>query len=118
MSYTREAARLRENIQVITSTFESNNLRVLNVGCKPYSDDDADALVFVELTTINGSSIPCDLEVKVNLYDSNGVLYMSNSEYLPEDEFSGYDTLQIQCYDSSHTLERAVSGRLFVTKAY
>ena len=118
MSYTREAARLRENIQVITSTFESNNLRVLNIGCKPYNDDDADVSVYVEISTISGPSIPCDLEIKINLYDSNGILYMTKSEYLPEDEFNGYDTVEIECYDSSHTLERAVSGRLFVTRAY
>ena len=118
MSYANQAARLRSNIQIITNTFDSNNLKVLNIGCKPYSDDDADLYVYVEITTKNGSSIPCDLELKINLYDANGVLYMTNSEYIPEDEFGGYDTIEIQCFDSGHTLQKAVSGRLFVTKAY
>ena len=83
---------------------------------KPYSDDDADLTVYVELASMEGSSIPCDLALKINLYTENDELYMAKHVYIEEDIFDGYDTVTIECYDSKHTLERAKKGRLYVVR--
>ena len=92
------------------------NLEVLNIGCKPYGDEDADLSIYVELASIEGSSIPYDLALKINLYTDNDELYMAKHFCLIEDIFDGYDTVTIACCDCKHTLERAKKGRLFVVR--
>lgn len=101
----------------MTSTFENNNLQVLNIACKPYGDDDPDLQIFVELASVNGNEIPGDLNIKINLYDGDGELYLTKSQYLAAESFGGYDTVEISCYDDSHTLDIARKGRLYVTRA-
>lgn len=117
MNFRTAASKLRGSITVMTSTFELNNLQVLNIGCKPYKDDDGDLVVYVELSSIDGGTIPCDLSLKINLYDSEGNIYMINDYYISAESFTGYDTIEMDCFDSSHTLEIAVSGRLYVSRA-
>lgn len=107
---------LLKNIQIMTSTFETNNLQVLNVGCKPYGEKDADLIVFVELASLKGSKIPTDVIVKINLYDSDGGLFLNCQERLYKVDFSGYDTITINCYDNGQTLIKAEKGRLFAVK--
>ena len=58
------------------------------------SDDDPDLDVFIELATISGSELPYGVYVKINLYDEEGDLYMTNASYISKEGFSGYDTLQ------------------------
>ena len=115
MSYANAAKELKKNIQIMSSTFERNNLQVLNVACKPYGNNDADLRLFVEIASIEGDTIPADLNLKVNLYDADGDLYLLESSYLDSDSFQGYDTIEISCYDSGHTLDIARTGRLYVT---
>ena len=116
MDYKAAASRLRKNITIMKSTFDNNNLRVVNIGCKPYDDDDADLLFYVELESANGESIPCRLSLKINLYDSEGNLYMLEEDYLSPEQFNGYDTREIVFCDSSHVLEIARSGKIFVSR--
>lgn len=54
----------------------------------------------------------------IYLYDDNDELYMTEMSTVFRNRFSGYDTLTIYCRDDSHTLEKAVKGRLFVTKSH
>lgn len=117
MNYRNLAKKLQKNIQIVTSTFESNNLQVLNMACKPYGDDDADLYVYVELASINGSAVPSTLQVKINLYTADDELYMTEYSYVLEHKFTGYDTITICCSDDSHVLEIATKGRLYVTRS-
>ena len=116
MSYRNAAVELNKNIQIMESTFEANNLQVLGTACKPYADDDGDLILYIEVASISGSKIKNSVQIKVNLYNKDNSLYMSKSTWVSEDKFSGYDTFEIQCYDSSHTLDIAVKGRLYVTR--
>lgn len=116
MNYESLAKELKKNIQVMETTFAANNLQVLNVGCKPCGDNDADLDVYVEIASISGSSLENDVDIKINLYDEDGELYMTDDTYVDSDTFAGYDTLTIQCYDSRHTLEQASKGRLYATR--
>lgn len=117
IDYIPLAKELKKHIEIMESTFAANNLQVINVGCKPASDDDGDLEVYVELASINGSAIPCTLDIKINLYDESGDLYMTEDTTLFLNRFNGYDTVKIYCQDDSHTLEKAVKGRLFVVKS-
>ena len=116
MNYQYLANELRKKIQVLTNTFEAFNLQVLNIGAHACSDDDGDLEVLIEIASINGSTIPDDVTIKLNLYDESGSIYLHREESLYAEDFGGYDTIQIDCYDDKHTLERATRGRLFVTK--
>ena len=116
MSYRAAASKLRKNFIIMTNTFEKNNLRVLNVGCKPYDDDDADLNIYIELEALQGEKIPYDLELKINLYDAEGNIYMMEQRFVDKEEFDGYDTVEITVCDDSHVLEIAESGRLYVAR--
>ena len=116
MSYADVAKNLKKNIQIITSTFEQYNLQILSVACKPCSEHDPDLQVFIELASIKGASIPDNLEVKINLYDAEGDLYLSSSCIVLADKFNGYDTIELVCADDSRALDIAEKGRLYVTR--
>lgn len=111
------AKELKKNIQIMTNTFESNNLQVLNIGCKPYSDNDSDFDLYVELAAISGSDLKYSCKAKINLYDEDNELYMTKEEDIYKDDFSGYDTITISCYDNRKTLKIATKGRLYLTKS-
>lgn len=114
--YENVAKELKKNIEVMTNTFEANNLQVLHLTVKPYSEDDADCNILLELSTISGSALESDVSVKINLYDEDDELYLTNSETIYKSSFSGYDTVTINCYDDSKTLDKAVKGRLYLTR--
>ena len=115
MKYRIAARNLNKRLQILESTFESNNLEVLATACKPYNDSNGDLLVYVELVSISGKRIKKDLSLKINLYDINGDLYMSDYQDIFASEFTGYDTITIECQDSHHVLDTAYKGKLYVT---
>lgn len=117
MSYRNAARELSKNIQIIDNSFEANNLQVLGASCIARSDDEGDLYVFVELATISGSTINNSVWIKINLYDNDNHLYMTCRELIWDDKFSGYDTIEIDCYDNGHVLDTASKMRLFCVKA-
>lgn len=115
--YENLAKELKKNIEVMTNTFEANNLQLLHLTVKPYSEEDADCSILVEVATISGTDIPRNgLNIKINLYDDNDELYLTEAYYINDESFSGYDTYEINCYDDSKTLKKAVKGRLYITR--
>ncbi len=90
------------------------NLQVLQFSYHPYSDDDADCELIIELTTIDGDAMTSDASIKVNLYDENGDIFYANELYVDSDEFAGYDTYKISLYDNSRTLLEAKSARVYM----
>ena len=118
MSYTDVAKELKKNIQILTSSFEQNNLQILNLTCKPSSyGNDFDMEVLVEIASIEGARIPSHLYIKINLYDEDGELFSTNETLVEADTFNGYDTVVICCSDNnSRTLDVAVKGRIYVTR--
>ena len=110
------AQEFKKHLEIMENTFTANNLQVVNVGCQPYDDEDADFRLYVELVSISGSSIPCTLGVKVNLYDEENSLYLTECTHLWQNKFSGYDTITISCEDNSRALQTAVKGRLYVVR--
>ena len=114
--YEDLAKELKKNIEILHNMFEVNNLQILNLSVRPEGEDDADCNILLEIASIEGNSIPCDLLIKINLYDEDDEIYMTNSEFVLKDKFSGYDTFSIYCFDNSNTLLKAVKGRLFITK--
>ncbi len=110
------AKNLRKNIEVMTNTFDENNLQCLNIGCK-YIDDMKEPYlkILVEMSTINGPVEDDYLELKINLYDEDGDLFYTNSSSV-EYGMSGFDTLEISCGDKKNDLRRATKGRLYVAR--
>jgi hypothetical protein len=115
MVYEDLAKELKKNIQIMTNTFEGNNLQVLNVSCRPTSSTSAHLDVYVELASIKGSKISTNVDIKINLYDSDGELLYCESQALFSCDFRGYDTLKILCYDDN-TLNNATKGRLYAVR--
>lgn len=116
MKYIIASNNLNKRLQILEDTFEENNLKVMATACKPFSDYNGDLYVYVELSTISGRRIKNDIHLKINLYDVDGNLYMSDYEDIFADEFTGYDTVTIECKDSQHVLDRAYKGKLYVIK--
>ena len=118
MKYRIAAKNLNRRLQILESTFEENNLKVLATGCKPCNDNDGDLLVYVEMVSLTGKKIKNDLLLKINIYNADGELYMSDSEDIYADEFNGYDTITINCKDSHHVLDHAYNGKLYVVQRW
>lgn len=85
------AKSLRKNTDIIESTFSSFGLSVLSVGYQVNSDS-VETLVEVSSGT---SKLKMDVDIVVNIYDSDGDLVSSSTEYLDKDSFNGYDTVNI-----------------------
>jgi hypothetical protein len=115
MTYSEIAKQLKRNIQIMDNTFSANNLKVLDIACKPCADDDADFDLYVEISSITGNTIPNDVCIKINLYDKDDELYLSDDTTIFKEYFTEYDTVKISFYDSFHTLDVAKRGRLYVT---
>lgn len=114
--YDGLAKDLKKNTTIMTSLFQKNNLEVLSFSYRPYSDDDADCEMLIEISTCSGRTLTDDVAIKVNLYDSNDEICFTEEYRLYADEFEGYDTLSLALYDNGKTLLKAKSARLFVTR--
>ena len=113
--YQDLARELKKNTDIMEVTFKKFNLQVLQISYHPYSDDDADCELIIELTTIDGDSILGDPRIKINLYDENGDIFFNTEEYIDGDEFAGYDTIKIALYNNSRTLLEAKSARVYAS---
>lgn len=103
---------LRRNTEIMTGTFEANNLQCLNIGCKYEIDKkDHNLYFYVEIATISGK-LDGMKTLHINLYDEDGDL--CNSDYTGVYSFSGLDTETI-CFSSKNdNLEKAVKARVYV----
>ena len=116
MNYNDLAKELKKNTDVVESTFEKNNLKLLRFRYRPYGEDDADCVLLIEFSADEGLEIPNSLFIKVNLYDDNDDIYLTDNTYINAETFSGYDTKALYLTDDSNALLRAKAGRIFVTR--
>ncbi|WP_026661851.1 hypothetical protein [Butyrivibrio proteoclasticus] len=114
--YLDLAKELKKNTDIMESTFSRLNLQVLQYSYHPYSDDDADCELVIELATIEGDSIEFPLSIKVNLYDEEGTIITTEDKFINPDKFLGYDTFKISLYNNSRTLIEAKTARVYVTR--
>ena len=114
--YLDLAKELKRNTRIMEGTFSKFNLKVLQISYHPYSDDDADCELIVEIESINGESMDDDAVIKINLYDKDGEILMTEDYYIDGEEFAGYDTYKISLYNNSRTLLEAKSARLYMSQ--
>ena len=113
MDYSKQAKELKNNTQVITSTFETSNLRVVDVSYHK----GVSFLAYVELVTIEGANIPYDVIVKINYYDHSGELYSSySSDVVRADKFLGYDTITLYTLDDDYVLDHVAKARIYLVR--
>ena len=99
--YANLANELKKNTDIMEMTFKKFNLRVLQYSYHPYSDEDADCELIIEL---------------VNLYDEKGEIFLTESYYIDSENFAGYDTFKISLYNNSNTLIMAKTARVYMSK--
>ena len=116
--YLDLANSLKQNTEIMEATFRKCNLKVLQFSYRPYSDDDADCQLIIEVSTIDGDSIEDDVFLKINLYDENGEIIYNTEEDIYSDEYAGYDTFNISLRRNNRILKEAKSARIFVSKIY
>ena len=103
---------LRRNTEIMTGTFEANNLQCLNIGCKYEIDKkDHNLYFYVEIATISGK-LDRMKTLHINLYDEDGDL--CDSDYTAVCTFSGLDTETISFSSKNDNLEKAVKARVYV----
>ena len=108
--YEDLAKSLKKNIEIMTYTFENNNLQILNTGIKRCGGDDADFVFLFEIATIKGNSIEKDVNVSLNLYNTDDEIIYHESMEIYCENFQGYDTGSISCYLDSKALLLASKG--------
>ena len=114
--YANLAKELKKNTDIMEMTFKKFNLRVLQYSYHPYSDEDADCELIIELVTMEGDSMTDDASIKVNLYDEKGEIFLTESYYIDSENFAGYDTFKISLYNNSNTLIMAKTARVYMSK--
>lgn len=62
-----------------------------------YSDD-ADITVRGELHAVSGTNLENDLALQMSVYDSEGRVVQTSSDYIDSDSFFGFHTFEIRCY--------------------
>lgn len=113
MVKTNLCKELKNHTEILDSTFEKRNLRVINFSYSQYSESDFDCRACVEIAAIEGDSIDNSVHVKINFYDVDGDLISAFSEAVYRSDFSGYDTVTIICDDNGKLLLAAKKARIY-----
>ena len=82
----------------MNQTFNNYNLDVLDVGISNLDLDEGWFTIIIELSTKNGGSLNDPANIKINIYDDDGIIF--NDEYYIDDNFSSYDTISIPIQES------------------
>ena len=106
---------LNSTVDVVESTFTKNNLAYVGCGFSDI-DDDGWMVFHIEISSVNGSKLPNDVDVVINLYDEDNTIIFSSDCWIDEDRFGGYDTLSIDIA-SDDAAFNARKSRVFVRKA-
>ena len=83
--YLDLAKELKRNTKLMEHTFEKFNLQVLQFTYRPCSDNDADCKLIIELETIDEEMMEDDASIKVNLYDENGEIILTQECFIDSD---------------------------------
>lgn len=116
ISFADKAKELKKNIRIVKETFDDYDIEVLDVGCRAFSDKDADVVVLVEISRKSKEEMDTNLNLKVNLYDKDKELYLTGEKFVPY-TFTGYDTISIECKDHKNALKTAFTGKVYVSQA-
>ncbi len=88
------ANNLKDNTELILTTFEKVGLKVTNVGyCS--IDDRGWMDLLVEVEVASGRDLEDDVIVKANFYDGSGSVIFSDEEEIFCDDFLGFDTIHM-----------------------
>ncbi len=112
----KQAKELKKNTKIMRDTFKKFNLKILQFSYQPFGPDDADGQIIIEVSTIEGDEIPEHAMIKVNLYDNNGEIFLTECRPVNANYFSGYDTFSIALRYNSKALKKAKKARIFMTK--
>ena len=108
------AKNLNKNVDVVESTFSQNNLQVISYGFCGISEN-GNMTLLIEIASINGSSINSRIDVKANFYNEDGVIIYSESKTVYEEDFAGYDTLNMYLNEDGLAFN-AIKCRLFAVR--
>lgn len=118
MTNSEKAKKLKQNTEIIDTTFEKHNLQVIDFSIRPESEDESDsdfAIVF-EICSLDGGSIDGCIQVKANLYDANGNIYAIKDEHIFASSFEGYDSFEIGVWINEKALDIIKAIRVFAKK--
>jgi len=110
------AKNLNKNVEVITQSFDNYGIEVLSYGFCKINEETGWLDLMVEIEDESGFGLEDDLQLKVNLYDEEGDIIYSDSEYIYEDEFDGFDTVHFHLSEDGLAFN-ADRCRLYMTKA-
>ena len=114
-NYQKKAKELKDNTEIMEATFKNCGLQILSYSFQPYSDDDADCKIIIELSSVGDNILFEGATLKVNLYDKDGEIFLNVKEYINSD-FSGYDTITLTLYYNQRTLLMAKKAKIFIAK--
>ena len=107
---------LKRNTEVVESTFEKFNLKLLDYAYLP-SDGWSCCWYIIELSTIEGTLMKEDAHIKINFYDKDGRLIYSEDEVLSKDDVDGYNTFKLSFQSmTDKRLHRCQTAKIFLSK--
>lgn len=112
--YQKLAKELKKNTEVMEAMLKACGLQILSFSFQPFGDDDADCILIMELST-DGKKKFKGAELKVNLYDEDGEIFVNKSTTIYSWSFIGYDTEKIALCYGKKALLKAKRARIFAT---
>lgn len=107
---------LKRNTEVIESTFEKFNLKLLDYAYLP-SDGWNCCWYIIELSTIQGNSIKEDVYIKLNFYNKGGGLIYSEEESIKKKDIDGYNTFKMSFESmTDNRLRKCYKAKIFLSK--
>ena len=107
---------LKRNTEVVESTFEKFNLKLLDYAYLP-SDGWNCCWYIIELSTIKGNLMKEDAHIKLNFYDKDGGLVYSEDETISKDDVDGYNTFKLSFESmTDNRLRKCHKAKIFLSK--
>ncbi len=113
--YLEKALELKKNTEIIENTFNKYNLKVLQYSYTDGGIKYDDCIFYIEISSLEDTTLTEDVKIKLNLYDENGEIVSSKDELILAEKFEGYDTINIKI-NFCRALSRSKTARVFLIK--
>ncbi len=111
---------LRKNTEILESTFEQYNLKILSVAYSTSLPKGDELTTWLEMISIDGDKIKLpksilahSLKIIINFYQNDRLLCSTSTTVFPE-QFNGYDTEELHI-SFCGLITRATKARIFAT---
>ncbi len=111
--YTDWTRDLKQNTAVMQDTFNRFNLQVIQFTYQVIEEDQG-CDVIIEVSSSNGTAMPENAYIKINMYDGEGNIILTEEELIWANKFTGYNTYKLWIDANDLPVFDARSARIYL----